>query len=196
MKTVIPLHLRDRETVSPVEDQDTRFALVITSDGTLVNNTTHDTRRARRDACVDVLQTMFGGVADIKVRDILRLFGGADPDVAIGQISALYEEEGIDIYLEDVPVPEDRVPGLPVALWSIFQGYDNAAQNTILHFPSREERMDHLYRTLNSLSAAVLVSEGLTDHELAARLEARFNALIDQAVTVRLATSFVPTWAS
>lgn len=195
MKTIIPTHLRGRETVSPVEDQDTRFALVITSDGALVNNTTHDTRRARRDACVDVLQAICGGTADDDVRDILRQFGGADPDAAIGQISALYAEEGIDIYLEDVPVPEERVPGLPVALWSVFQGYDNASQNTILHFPSREERTDHLYRSLNNLSAAVPVSEGLTDHELAARLEVVLDALIDQKVTVRLAASFVPGWA-
>lgn len=195
MKTVIPLHLRDRETVSPVEDQNTRFALVITSDGTLVNNTTHDTRRARRDTCVDVLQTICGGTAAAdEMRNILRLFGGADPDAAIGQISALYAEEGIDIYLEDQPVPAVPERGVPVALYSIFEGYENSAHNTLTQFPSAEERTAALHRKLSNLGAAVPLRDGLTEDKLAARLEETLNRLVDQKVTVRLVLSSAPSW--
>ena len=192
----IPDHLRGRETVNPVEPDDTRYALVITRDGALVNNTTHDTRRARRDTCVGVLRAVCGDAVPFSdVRDILLSFGGADPDAALGQISALYAEEGIDIYLEDQAVPPAPVRGVPVALYSVFLGYENNELNTINHFPSKEEREEHLHRVLSSLGAAVPADADLTEHEVAARLEATMNALIDQQVTLRLAASFVPGWA-
>ncbi|MEO3931327.1 hypothetical protein WMO79_00745 [Micrococcaceae bacterium Sec7.4] len=171
-----------------------RFALVITEDGQLVTNTVHATRAERRDACVEALKDTRTDVRKTEVTDILLAFGGADPDAAIGSISALYADFGVDVYLEDQAVPEEPVAGVPVAMYSLLQSYENSAQNTIAHFPTPEARHDHMRRQLNNLMAAVPPDEAISDTDLAARVEKTLNGLLDQRVTVHLVTSFAPNW--
>lgn len=171
-----------------------RHALVITEDGQLLENSVHATRAARRDACVAVLKDACNDVTKADVDDILLTFGGADPDSAIGSISALYAEYGVDIYLEDQPVPEEPVAGVPVAMHSVLQSYENSAMNTIAHFPTTEARHDHMRRQLNNLFAAVPPDEVISDTDLAARVERTLNGLLDQRVSVHLVTSFAPNW--
>lgn len=182
-------------TAMPHQKPDTaRLALVITEDGRLLNNTVHATRAERRDACVEALKDNRRDVRQVDVTDILLSFGGADPDSAIDAISEHYTSYGIDIYLEDQPVPEEPVAGVPVAMHSVLQSYDNSAMNTILHFPTKEARTDHLRRQLNNLTAAVPPDAAFSDTELASKVEQTLQGLIDQKVSVHLVTSFSPTW--
>jgi hypothetical protein len=179
----------------PHEKADTaRYALVITDDGQLINNTVHATRAERRDACVEVLRDANTDVRTTDVTDILLSFGGADPDSAIGSISELYADFGVDIYLEDQPVPEEPVAGVPIAMYSVLQSYENSTMNTIVHFPTPEARHDHMRRQLNNLFAAVPPDEVISDTDLAARVEKTLNGLLDQRVSVHLVTSFAPIW--
>jgi hypothetical protein len=182
-------------TAMPHQTQDpTCYALVVTNDGQLLNNTVHATRAERRDACVEVLKDACPDVTKAEVNDILLTFGGADPDSAIGSISELYAEFGVDIYLEDQAVPEEPVAGVPVAMHSVVQSYENSAMNTILHFPTKDARADHLRRQLNNLNTAVPPEETFSDTELATRVEKALRGLIDQKVSVHLVTSFAPVW--
>lgn len=181
--------------MTAMTDQETdtvRFALVITNDGRIVNNTVHATRGERRDACVAFLNRRY--INRTETEDILLTFGGADPDTAVESISKLYKKYGIDVYLEDQPVPAVPVRGVPVAMYSVLQSYENSAQNTIVHFPTTEARHDHMRRQLNNLFAAVPPDEAISDTDLAARIEQTLNGLLDQRVTVHLVTSFVPNW--
>jgi hypothetical protein len=91
-------------------------------------------------------------------------------------------------------VPEEPVAGVPVAMYSVLQSYENSAMNTIAHFPTTEARHDHMRRQLNNLFAAVPPDEVISDTDLAARVERTLNGLLDQRVTVHLVTSFAPTW--
>lgn len=182
-------------TAMPHQNPDTgRYALVITNDGQLVTNTVHATRAERRDACVEVLQETCNDVRKDEITDILLTFGGADPDSAISEISGLYAEYGVDVYLEDQPVPEEPVAGVPVAMYSVLQSYEDSALNTIVHFPTPEARHEHMRRQLNNLMAAVPPDEAISDTDLAARVQGTLNVLMDQRVTVHLVTSFVPNW--
>jgi hypothetical protein len=177
-------------TAMPHQTVDTvRYALVITDDGQLLNNTVHATPAERRDACVEVLKDANTDVGTTDVTDILLTFGGADPDSAIGSISELYAEYGVDIYLEDQTVPEEPVAGVPVAMHSVLQSYENSAMN-----PTTEARAEHLRRQLSNLMVAVPPDEAFTEAELAARVEKTLNGLMDQNVTVHLITSFAPNW--
>ncbi|MCB5280645.1 hypothetical protein [Arthrobacter sp. ES1] len=185
-------------TAMPHQNPDTaRYALVITDDGQLLNNTVHATRGERRDACVEVLKDACNDVTKAEVNDILLTFGGADPDAAIGSISALYADFGVDVYLEDQAVPEEPVTGVPVAMYSVLQSYENSAQNTIAHFPTKEARTEHLRKQLVRLIrliSEVPSDESFSDTELATHIERRINDLIDQRVTVHMVTSFAPNW--
>lgn len=171
-----------------------RFALIITEDGQLLNNTVHTTRGERRYACVEALKETKADVPKNEILNILLSFGGADPDAAIVAISGLYADFGVDVYLEDQPVPEQPVAGVPVAMYSILQSYENSAQNTIIHFPTPEARHTHMRQQLNNLGAAVRPDEAFTDAELRKRVQRTLNGLLDQNVTVHLATSFAPNW--
>lgn len=170
-----------------------RFALVITDDGQLINNTVHDTRAERRDACAEIVKATCNAYAR-EVNLILLKFGGAHPDGAVAAISALYAGTGIDIYLEDQPVPEQPVAGVPVAMYSILQSYENRAQNALVHFPTTEARQNHMRQQLNNLGAAVPPDDTFTDEELRERVQRTLNGLLDQQVSVHLATSFAPNW--
>lgn len=182
-------------TAMPHHQPDTtRYALVITNDGELIENSVHTTRGERRDACVEALKDTCSDVPKSEVTDILLSYGGADPDAALGSISELYAEFGVDIYLEDQPVPEEPVAGVPVAMHSVLQSYDTSSMNAIMHFPTKDARADHLRRQLNNLHAAVPPDEAFTDAELAARVQQTLNRLLDQNVSVHLVTSFVPNW--
>ena len=182
-------------TAMPHQTQDpTCYALVITNDGQLLNNTVHTTRADRRDACVEVLRETCPDVTKAEATDILLTFEGADPDAAVSSISELYAEYGVDIYLEDQPVPEEPVAGVPVAMHSVVQSYENSAMNAIVHFPTKDARAEHLRRQLNNLNAAVPPEEPISDTELAAKVEKTMQGLIDQKVSVHLVSSFAPAW--
>jgi hypothetical protein len=174
-------------TAMPHQNPDTsRYALVITEDGQLVNNTVHTTRAERRYACVEALKETRADVPKNEVLDILLSYGGADPDAAIGSISALYAEFGVDIYLEDQATEEDDNPlGLPL-LHSVFIDYGEAenAANSIVHFTDATKRADHLRQRLINLHTAAELS--LTEAELALRLQETLRALINDQVTVHL----------
>jgi hypothetical protein len=185
-------------TAMPHQEADTtRYALVITNDGQLLNNTVHATRAERRDACVEVLKDACNDVAKAEVTDILLSYGGADPDGAIGSISALYAEFGVDIYLEELAVPEEPVAGVPVAMYSVLQSYEDGAMNTVIHFPTREDRTEHLRRQLVRLSRTTgseMPDKPLSETETAAQIEIIYNGLIDQKTSFHLVTSFAPNW--
>lgn len=174
----------------------TRYALVITDDGELVTNTVHDTRRERRDACVEVLKSTCHDVTEAEVTDILLAFGGADPDGAIGSISELYAEYGVDIYLEDQPVPADPKSSLGLPLHSVFISYADTTSNTIEHFPTPEARAAYLRQRLNNLCAAVSPDETVSEEDLAAKVQQTLLTLIDQNVCVHLISSPQPDWAA
>lgn len=175
-----------------------RYALIITNDGELVENSVHKSPEARRDACVKALKASDrGDVDEAEVTAILAEYNGSDPDGAIGDISPLYAEHGYDIYLEDQSAAETAVAGVPVALHSILQSFENSNQNTLVHFPTAADREAALRRHLSNIGAAPAETKvKLTENELATRLENKLNLLLDQKVTVHLATSFVPIWAS
>jgi hypothetical protein len=168
----------------------TQFALVMTDDGELVNNTIHTTRQERRDTCVRVLKEACPYVKEAKVTEILETFGGADPDAAVGSISELYSEHGVDIYLENQPLPVDPAinPGLPL-LHSVFISYgdDESAANSIAHFTDNAERLEYLYQRLNNLGAAAVLP--LSEDDLAEQLQKTLRNLINDQVTVFLVSS-------
>lgn len=174
-----------------------RYALVITNDGELVDNSVHESPEARRDACVEALKASDRGDVDrAEVTAILAEYNGSDPDGAIGDISALYAEHGYDLYLEDQTAAGTSLVGVPVAMYSVLQSFENSAQNTLVHHRTVADREAALRRHLNGIGAAVDPDKKFSDKELAARVETTMNLLIDQKVTVHLATSFVPFWAS
>lgn len=168
----------------------TQFALVITDDGELVNNTIHTTRQERRDACVRILKDACPDVKEAEVTDILLAFGGADPDAAVGSISALYAEYGVDIYLEDQTLPVDPAinPGLPL-LHSVFINYgdDESAANSIVHFTDTAKRLEYLHQRLNNLNAAAVLP--LSEDDLAEQLQKTLRSLINDQITVFLVSS-------
>lgn len=179
--------------MTDTEPETLRFALLITNNGRIVNNTVHTSRGDRRDACVKFLD-LYRYVHKTEVDDVLLSFGGADPDAAVDAISKLFKKYGIDVYLEDQPVPGVPVRGVPVAMYSVLQSYDNSAQNTILHFPTLEARTEHLRRQLSNLGEAAPPDATLTEDQLVARVERALNWLLDQRVTVHLASSLAPNW--
>lgn len=172
-------------TAIPFQTPDTvRYALVITDDGELVNNTLHTTRGERRDVCVDLLKHRYAQKP--KVDDILLSFGGADPDGAVDSIAALYKHHGIDIYLEDQSVEEtNNQLGLPL-LHSVFIDYgkEEIAANSIVHFTDATSRAEHLRRRLNNLNAAAALT--LAEPELAQQLQETLRSLVNDQVTVHL----------
>ena len=179
--------------MTDTEPKTLRFALLITNNGRIVNNTVHSSRGDRRDACVKFLH-LYGYIRQTEVDDILLSFGGADPDAAVDAVSKLFKNYGLDVYLEDRPVPELPVRGVPCAMYSILQSYDNSAQNVLVHFPTPEARAEHMRRQLNSMGAAVPPDDTFTDDELRKRVQRTLNGLLDQNVTVHLATSLSPNW--
>lgn len=182
-------------TLSHLKPDTVCFSLVVTNDAQLISNSLHATRAERRDACVAVLADTCTKVDADDVNDILLRFGGADPDVALGLVSALYAEFGIDIYLEDQPVPEVPVAGVPAAMHSVLTSYEDTSLNEIVHFPTKEARAEHLRRKLANLGAALPNIPELSEDSLAALLEDALRGLIDQAVNVDLVSSSVPDWA-
>jgi len=179
--------------MTDTEPETLRFALLITNNGRIVNNTVHSSRGDRRDACVTFLR-LYGYIRQTEVDDLLLSFGGADPDAAVDAVSKLFKKYGLDVYLEDRPVPEVPVRGVPVPMYSILQSYDNSAQNVLVHFPTLEARTEHLRRQLSNLGAAVPPDAPLSEDQLVARVQRALNGLLDQRVTVHLATSLSPNW--
>lgn len=172
-------------TAMPHQTPDpTRYALVITDDNRLVNNTVHTTRAARRDACVEVLGDHYGN--QTMMNDILLSFGGADPDAAVASIAKPYMKHGIDVYLEDQSAEEPTSNlGLPL-LHSVFVDYgeDESAANSITHFTDATKRAEHLRQRLYNLHTGAPLT--LTEPELALQLQNTLRALINDQVTVRL----------
>lgn len=168
----------------------TQFALVITDDGELINNTIHLTPWERRDACVSVLKDACNDVEEEEVTDILDRFGGADPDQVVRLISELYSDFGIDIYLDDQPLPTDSSlnPGVPV-LHSVFVDYGptESTSNSIIHFVNTERRSEHLLQRLSNLGAAPAVM--LSEDSLAQKLQLTLRSLVNDQVNVFLISS-------
>ncbi|KIA72721.1 hypothetical protein ANMWB30_24890 [Arthrobacter sp. MWB30] len=163
-----------------------RFALVITNDGVLVNNTIHATRRERRDAGVAALLEADSSryVPESDVRDILLTFGGADPDAALNEISVLYAEHGFDVYLEEQTMPADPNANLGLPLYAVVVSYPE--KNTIDSFRTAEERADHLRQRLINLQT--VVPAGHDEDQLAAAVQQTLRSLIDTDVCVHLVT--------
>lgn len=178
--------------ITPASEEATRYALVITNDGSLITNTVHATRRERRDACVEVLVQTCHYVRKQKVRDILLTFGGADPDAALGSITELYAEYGVDVYLEDQVVPEDPRDslGLPT-IYSIVMSEEDKSSSTVEHFATPEERNERLVRRLISLQVHVPGDRNNAE-VLVVHVQQAMRDLIGNSFRVQLAHSLAP----
>lgn len=170
--------------------------LIITNDGELLENSIHTSPAARLKACVAALKEANRGEVDEEELDALMAeSAGGDPDDVVSELATLHADHGYDIYYEDKPLPEVPDRGVPVALYSVLQSFENSEQNTLVHHRTVADRQAAMRRTLNSIGAAVEPDNEYSDAELAALVEARLNSLLDQKVTVHLATSLVPVWA-
>lgn len=179
---------------APAEPENLRYALVITNDGSLLENSVHDTRDARRDVCVQALRDhVRSSVSEAEADAILADYNGADPDAAVGDITVLYAEEGIDVYLEDQPVPARPDRGVPPVIHSVLVSYSKAP-NTIEHFTSIPDQAEYLRKRLRGLIGEEQ-PETTPTGTLARRLQTALNSLLDQQVTVHLATSERPDWS-
>lgn len=175
------------------EPADIRFALVITDDGKLVENSVHDTREERRDTCVQSLrENTRSHVSKSEINTILAEYDGADPDSAVGDISVLYAEEGIDVYLEDQTVPAQPERGVPPVIHSVLVSYSKAP-NTIEHFSSIPDQAEYLRRRLHGITGVEQAKTTPTGI-LARKLQTALTNMLGQKVTVHLATSERPGW--
>lgn len=182
--------------ITPATEETMRYALVITNDGSLITNTVHATRRERRDACVEVLKETCHYVRKQKVQDILLAFGGADPDAALGSITELYAEHGVDVYLEDQVVPEDPKNnlGLPL-IYSLAMSEGGKSFSTVEHFATPDKRTDRLQQLLINLNAG-LPEDRTNDEVLVARVQQTMRDLIGNSFRVQLADAPSPEQVS
>ena len=175
----------------------TRYALIITEDGALVTYSVHNTRHERRDACLEALQDACDYVQTSMGKNILLTFGGADPDAAARSMAELYVEHGIDVYLEDhpVPAPDEAALGVPL-LHSVFYTYGaDENKDSISHFLTEEERVEYLRdRLINIGGDLIALDYDASTEALAAALEKRLDGLIFGGISVHLVSSLQPAW--
>lgn len=175
----------------------TRYALIITEDGALVTYSVHDTRGERRDACLQALQDACNFVKVSRGENILLTFGGADPDAAARSMAEMYVDHGIDVYLEDhpVPVPDEAALGVPL-LHSVFYSYGAEENNdSISHFLTEEERIEYMRNQLINIGGGLVALDyEASAEDLAAALQKRLDGLIAGGVSVHLISSLQPAW--
>lgn len=175
------------------ENLETNFNLVITHETQLIHNASYDTSAERRDAAVVVLRSITDYVSAIDVLKILLGFGGASPDNALGHISALYAEEGVDVYLEDIPVNTATGPDM---LYSVVTSYDHSVTNEVVHCHSLIQREDYLRNRLVDRGEAHIRS-GVGHDYLAAKLQESLRAdpNVTVPISIHLLTSLASGWS-
>ena len=130
----------------PAMPQRTCYSATVVEDGESVLIELYAERWQRRNAVVELLGINHDEVDVADVQAILDSFGGADPDEALAQITALYADFGVDVYLDDVSVPSP-----PQELWSVYTDYGDGTY-ALEHFYSREQRRESLRERCETLS--------------------------------------------
>ena len=119
-------------------------------DGACVFEGVFEHASARRDAIIEHLLENYPG-ADASREDIEELlapFGGANADVALGEVYNLFIDEGVDMHLSEIEVPV----AAPERLYAVFTDYRDGDGSTALAvFASASERRDDLRERLENL---------------------------------------------
>lgn len=126
-------------------------------DGSCVFEGVFEHASARRDAIVAHLLENYPGADAARddgreVRELLAPYGGANADVALNEVYGLFSDEGVDMHLSEIPVP-DR---LPERLYAAFTDYrDGDGTTSMAVFVNREERRSDLVERLRDMGEDV-----------------------------------------
>ncbi len=123
---------------APTEQYVTIYTAVVLDNEALVLVEDFAHASARRDAVVELLLVNHDEVEPERIERILAPFGGANADVALGHITALYEPYGIKVFLTEKTRPRELA-----ALYTIFTDYGDG-DTYIEHYASQEARRDAL----------------------------------------------------
>lgn len=167
--------------------------LVIIKDGQLVEAASFTSIFDRRDQCVAALKKTCPQAPEADVREILDDYAGADPDSVLRDLSVIYSEHGVDIFLstQEHPLHQGLGIGFSPILHSVIVNYheDDHPAVTIAHFTDTAKRAQYLRERLINTGAAAGLT--LSVSELVEKLQAHLRSLINDRVTVTLASSDV-----
>lgn len=166
--------------------------LVISHNTTLVHNAFYPSAAQRRDAAVIILKTLSDRVKSTDVLELLLSFGGADPDQVVKNISDLYIQDGISVYLQDAPKNTMGAPGL---IYSVLTSYGHSTVNEIVHYRNLADRETHLRNRLIDFGEAGIAAHVSHDY-LATKLQEAMKSetTANFPASIHLLTSLAEGW--
>ena len=126
-------------------------------DGSCVFEGVFEHASARRDAIVAHLLENYPGADAARddgreVRELLAPYGGANADAALSEVYSLFSDEGVDMHLSEISVPDH----LPERLYAAFTDYrDGDGTTSLAVFADREERRSDLVERLQDMGEDV-----------------------------------------
>jgi len=125
---------------TPERAYETEYTALVVDDEQVVLDERYDNPSARLTAIVELMLANHDEVAHQDVNDVLAPFGGANPDVALAAVMALYANWGVDV---DVHLSEHQRDVGPAVLYTSLTDYGDGALY-IEHFPSAADRLKEL----------------------------------------------------
>jgi hypothetical protein len=131
---------------APERAYETAYTAVVFYNAAAVLDESFTNPSERRSAVVDLLLENHDEVSAEDVAEILIPFGGANADVALAEVIALYADYGVDVHLG-----EHRRDVGPAVLYSAFTDYGDGT-TLAEHYGSRNERLKELRQRAANLS--------------------------------------------
>lgn len=140
------MNIETPEPPTPTRAYAPTFTAVMIDDTQVVLDESFDTAAARRDALIETILANHDEITTEEVEEILAPFGGANADVALGEVLALLNEVGVPV---DVHLAEHQRDVGPTVLYTTFTDYGDGS-TYVEHYGSRDDRLLQLrQRALN-----------------------------------------------